>query len=122
MKARRWATVLFVSGSIAIVAGILDPMEGSVVIAAGAAVALAGIFLGRRPRREAIYWLWTFLLIAAGVGAMFAWSSVGGFGGRTGRSMWWALTILPYPVGWVMAVRAIVHSIINHWKAGHATA
>lgn len=87
MKASRWPGVLFVIGSIAVFIGTLDPMEGSVLILAGAAVALVSVWLGGRPRHEMKYWLWTFLSIAVGVGALFGWSNVGGIGGRSGHSM-----------------------------------
>jgi hypothetical protein len=45
-----------------------------------------------------------FILIAAGVAAMWGVSTVGGFGGSSGRSMWWGVLLLPYAAGWVMAV------------------
>jgi hypothetical protein len=60
--------------------------------------------------------LWAFILIAVGVGVMFEVSSIGGFGGNTGRSMWWALTILPYPVGWFMGLVGIILSLIEFFK------
>jgi hypothetical protein len=31
-------------------------------------------------------------------------SSFGGLGGRTGHSMWWALLLVPYPVGWLLGL------------------
>jgi hypothetical protein len=122
MDARRWSGPLYAVGSIAVVVGTLDPLEGSVLILAGTAVVMGAVLLGRSPRREVVYWLWTLALIAIGVGVMFGFSAVGGFGGRTGRSMWWALTILPYPVGWFLAMRAIVLKIIARWKMRHAPA
>ena len=91
-----------IAGLVLMVAGALDPLEGSVVIVLGSAVAAAAAFLGHDRRR--LLQLWAFLLIAVGVGLMFAISSVGGFGGHTGRSMWWALILLPYPIGWVMGL------------------
>ncbi len=122
MNARSWAGVLFVIGSMGIIVGVADPLEGSVVILGGSALALAAVLLGRSPRRVVIYWVWTFMLIAAGVCAMFAWSSVGGIGGKSGHSMWWLVTMLPYPIGWVMAVWAIFGRIIQAWKARRQTA
>ena len=122
MTADRWSKVLFVIGSVAILVGTLDPMESSIVIMAGSAVLLASVVVGKSPRPVVVYWTWTLVLIAVGVGTLFAWSSVGGLGGRTGHSMWWGLTMLPYPIGWFMAVRAIVRSIIDSWRARHAVA
>ena len=122
MNAHRWAGLLFIIGSIAIFVGTLDPMEGSVLILGGSAVALVSVWLGREPRTEVKYWLWTFGSIAVGVAALFGWSAVGGFGGKSGHSVWWALTLLPYPIGWWYAVRAIVRRGIGSWRARHAAA
>jgi len=119
MNANKLSSLLFVIGCAAIVLGAVDPLEGSVVILGGSAAALAGVLLGKRPHRIVQYWLWTFLLIAIGVGLLFAWSNVGGFGGTSGRSMWWALTLLPYPIGWLMAIAAILRNVVNHWRLHH---
>jgi hypothetical protein len=50
---------------------------------------------------------WAFVLVAIGVGLMFGMSAMGGIGGHTGRSMWWALALLPYPIGWVLGLTAV---------------
>lgn len=84
--------------------GTLDPLEGSVVILIGSGLVALGTFLGNTNHRLRVYWIWVFLLISFGVGVMFGVSAIGGFGGTTGRSMWWAILVLPYPVGWVMGV------------------
>ncbi|MGH9521732.1 MAG: hypothetical protein ACRD3E_04280 [Terriglobales bacterium] len=116
MKHKRWPGILFIIGSIAIFVGTLDPMEGSVLIAAGSAVALASVLADRRPRAEVRYWIWTFASIAVGVALLFGWSAFGGFGGRSGHSGWWGLTLLPYPIGWWYAVRAIVRRGVDSWR------
>lgn len=84
--------------------GALDPMEGSLAILPGSGLVALGTFLGPGERRLVAYRAWVFVLIALGVGALWGLSSVGGFGGKSGRSLWWGLLILPYLVGWVMAV------------------
>ena len=48
--------------------------------------------------------LTAFVLIAVGVGAMFGMSAMGGIGGNSGRSIWWILLCLPYPVGWILGL------------------
>jgi hypothetical protein len=101
---RPWSRILVIIGAIAMLVGALDPMEGSVVILAGGGLVALGTFLSNTSRRLRVYWIWTFLLIAFGVSVMFGASAIGGFGGTTGRSMWWAILVLPYPVGWVMGV------------------
>jgi hypothetical protein len=123
MKVRLLSSrILFVVGSVAMLIGILDPLEGSLIILPGSALALLGVALGKRERRVLIYWVWVFALIGVGVGALFALSSVGGFGGTNGRSMLWGLTILPYPIGWIMGVRGIVVKIVEVLKARHQAA
>jgi hypothetical protein len=100
--ARRWPRALVIIGVVAMVLGVLDPLEGSVVILAGSASAAFGA--SRRHSRHAPLMVWSFALLVVGVGSLWAWSAVGGIGGSTGRSMWWALTLVPYPVGWVMGL------------------
>jgi hypothetical protein len=86
-------------------AGALDPLEGSVVILAGSAVAALGALLGRGHRRA--LQAWAFVLIAVGVGSMFGMSALGGVGGTSGHSIWWLLILLPYPIGWLLGLVAV---------------
>jgi hypothetical protein len=100
--ARRSSRILLIVGLAAMVIGAIDPLEGSVVILAGTGLAWFG---ARRARsRHLALLLWSFILVAVGVAAMFALSAIGGFGGSSGRSNWWALVLLPYPVGWIMGL------------------
>ena len=99
-----WSRILFIVGSIAMLVGALDPMEGSVVILPGSGLVALGTFFGRSERRLIAYRVWVFILIAIGVGALWGLSSVGGFGGNSGRSMWWGVLILPYLIGWSMGI------------------
>ena len=99
-----WSRILIVLGSIGILAGALDPMEGSVVILIGSGLVALGTFLGQSERRLIRYRTWAFILIAVGVSAMFGLSNLGGIGGGSGLSMWWGLLILPYLIGWSMSV------------------
>lgn len=101
----RSSRVLVIAGLVAMLAGILDPMEGSLAVLAGVAVAALGVWLGHDRREKLLYW--AFALVVLGVGALWGLSSVGGFGGDTGRSNWWGLLILPYPVGWIMGLFAV---------------
>jgi hypothetical protein len=99
-----WSRVLSIVGSIAMLLGAIDPMEGSLVILPGSALVALGAVIGRRERRLIIYWAWVFLLIASGVGAMVGLTAFGGIGGSSGHSMWWGLLVLPYLIGWSMAI------------------
>ena len=100
--ASRWSRILVVVGLVAMVIGVLDPLEGSLVILPGTGLVALGALLGKSRRRIFLYW--SFALVAVGVGAMWGLSALGGFGGNSGRSNWWGLVLLPYPVGWIMAL------------------
>jgi hypothetical protein len=84
------------------VIGALDPLEGSLLILPSTGLVALGAWLGLNPARKLVSW--ALLLVAVGVGVLWGMSSVGGLGGDTGRSMWWALLLLPYPVGWILGV------------------
>ena len=86
------------------VVGAIDPMEGSLIILPGSLLVALGTFLGQSERRLIAYRVWVFILIAIGVGALWGLSMVGGFGGKSGRSMWWGVLILPYLIGWSMGM------------------
>ncbi len=102
--------------------GALDPLEGSLVILPGSGVVTLGTFLSNSGRGLFIYRLWIFILIAAGVGAMFVLSAFGGIGGRSGHSMWWGLLIVPYPVGWIMGIVSLLLGLIRTVRHRHAAA
>jgi hypothetical protein len=105
MNARKlWSRILIVVGSIAMLVGALDPMEGSLVILPGSGLVALGAFLAQNERRWIAYRVWVFILIAIGVGAMCGLTRVGGFGGNSGRSNWWGLLMLPYLIGWSMGI------------------
>ena len=106
MAASPWSRRLVIIGLVALAVGTLDPLEGSVVILAGIALMAFGARVGRSPERQAFYS--ALALGAVGVGLLWAFSAVGGFGGNTGRSTWWALTLLPYPIGWFLAILAAI--------------
>jgi hypothetical protein len=99
-----WSRILIIVGSIAMLVGALDPMEGSVVILPGSGLVALGTFLGQSERRLIAYRVWVFILIAIGVGAMWGLTRVGGLGGNSGRSIWWGVLILPYLIGWSMGI------------------
>ena len=121
MKTQKpWSRILVIAGGIAMLAGALDPLEGSVVILVGSGLVTLGTFLGNPERSLLVHWICIFVLIAAGVGAMFALSAMGGFGGTSGRSMWWGVPILPYPVGWIMGMVSLSARLIRSFRHGHA--
>jgi hypothetical protein len=117
-----WPRILKVLGSIAMILGTLDPLEGSLLILPGSGLVALGMYLSGKDRRTVLYWVWTFILIAVGVGAMFALSAVGGIGGKSGRSMWWGVLMLPYPAGWLLALAGSVAGLVRFFKGRRQTA
>ncbi len=99
-----WTRIMVVVGSIGLLAGALDPLEGSVVILVGSGLLALGTFLGQGDSRLVRYRALVFILIALGVGAMWGLTAIGGFGGNSGHSMWWGVLILPYLIGWLMGI------------------
>jgi uncharacterized membrane protein YfcA len=80
----KWTRIVFITGVVALCAGILDAMEGSLLITAGSfLIALSAYF--KKDRHWKIF-LFLFLLIAVGVFALFYLSSLGGFGGTSDLS------------------------------------
>lgn len=108
----KWTKTIFITGVAALLLGTIDPMEGSVLIAAGAlALAVATRFAADRHRN--LFLLFCALIIT-GVIYLFAISSVGGFMGNTGRSWIWGLPILPYPIGWLgISILLVLRGIQN---------
>jgi hypothetical protein len=110
-----WSRIVAIAGLVLLILGAIDPLEGSVVILAGAATEAVGAFLGRSRHRTLIFL--AFGLITIGVVSMFVLSSFGGLGGDTGRSMWWALILLPYPVGWILGMVGTIRRLMEIRKA-----
>jgi hypothetical protein len=104
-----WSRILGIIGLVAMVVGALDPLEGSPVILAGTGLVAFGALLGKSSHRALLGW--SFVLVAVGVGALFGLSAFGGFGGGSGRSNWWGLVLLPYPVGWIMGLVGAVRRL-----------
>jgi hypothetical protein len=112
----RWPRVLLVIGLAAMLIGAADPLEGSVIILPGSGLVALGAHFGGSAQRRRLWW--AFGLIAAGVGIMFALSAVGGVGGSTGRSVWWALLALPYPIGWIAGLLCAILSLRGRRRIG----
>ena len=102
----RLPKILLIVGFIAMLIGMIDPLEGSVVILAGSCMLAISAFLSKSKRSLILYL--SFALIAIGVGLLFGLSAFGGVGGDTGRSNWWLLVVLPYPVGWILGIVGII--------------
>ena len=66
---------LVIAGLVLMLAGALDPLEGSVVILGGSALAAAGAFFGRSSRYRLL--ITASVLIAIGAAALFGLSEIG---------------------------------------------
>ena len=100
----RWVRFLLIAGYIAILVGALDPMEGSLLIIPGSGLVALGTYLGYEERWIVIYRVLLFFLILIGVTALWVLTVQGGFGGDSGRSIWWGLLFVPYLVSWSMGI------------------
>jgi hypothetical protein len=111
-----WSQILIGFGSVCILVGSIDPMEGSLLILPGSGLVALGTYLGKCDRKIIRYWVTAFVLIALGVGELWELSAFGGFGGKSGHSMWWGVLVLPYVAGWVMALALIVTTLIGRGR------
>jgi hypothetical protein len=121
VKPRRTAArVLVIAGMLAMLLGAVDPLEGSLVILPGSALVAIGAWFGRG--RLSPLPTWALALVAVGVGILFGLSAMGGVGGTSGRPLWWALVVLPYPVGWGMGLIASVRALLELHRGAAAKA
>jgi hypothetical protein len=114
MNARQFfAQILVIVGLAALLLGALDPLEGCIVILAGSAL----VYIGARLRKSRYHLLLgaALVLVLLGVAAMFVLGRLGGVGGRSQHSIWWLLLILPYPIGWLMALAGTVALVGKGW-------
>ncbi len=100
---------MVVIGSIGLLVGALDPLEGSILILIGSGLAALGTLFGQAEPRLVRYRTLVFVLIVLGAGAMWGLSARGGIGGKSGLSMWWGLLLLPYLIGYPMAITGPGH-------------
>ncbi len=108
-RATRWSRLLLIVGLVVMLIGAIDPLEGSLVILPGTGMVALGALLGNSRHRIPLYW--SLVLVAVGIGALWGLSTLGGTGGDTGRSHWWLLVILPYPVGWIMGLVGAIRGL-----------
>ncbi|WP_156226957.1 hypothetical protein [Corynebacterium comes] len=108
---------LAVIGLLGLVIGTLDPLEGSVLIVAGVALITLAAFLGGSRHRSLL--AWSLVIIVLAVAGMWISSLYGGFGGDTGRSLWWLVPVLaPYILGWLLAVVGTVRLFRETFRRG----
>ncbi|MDR7328591.1 hypothetical protein [Corynebacterium guangdongense] len=102
-----WVNVLLAVGTLGLVIGTIDPLEGSVLIVAGLILNTLAAWIASSRQRGLFTWALGVAVLS--VGALFGVSFLGGVGGDTGRSLWWLLPIVvPYVLGWGLGVIATV--------------
>ncbi|MEI6765981.1 MAG: hypothetical protein WCM76_10090 [Bacteroidota bacterium] len=107
MKAKpMWMRITYIISVVVFLLGTLDPMEGSVLIAAGS-ILMAVITALAHDRHRKLF-MTSMIMIVIGVFFLFYFSSLGGFGGTSDLSWWWALLILPYPLGWLLTIVTLI--------------
>lgn len=106
MKKINWLRVIYIIGVVALIIGAVDPLEGSIVIVLGSIFVALSLYLSHDTYRQVF--LASMIMIIFGVGYMFYASSLGGFGGPDNLSWWWALPILPYPIGWLISIILLI--------------
>ena len=109
-----WKKLAFITGVVALVAGAFDPLEGSVVILIGSALLAVSTWL-TKDRHHKLF-LTSFIMILIGVCFLFYLSSLGGFGGQSTLSWWWGTLILPYPIGWLIAIVLLIIRAVKQNK------
>ena len=97
---RPHARSLLIVGLVLMVIGIVDPLEGSGVVLGGSLL----VAIASRSQTQSRLPFTAALLVAFGVSVLFGMSALGGVGGNTGRSAWWILLCLPYPIGWLLGL------------------
>ncbi|MCJ7758753.1 MAG: hypothetical protein MUP24_11485 [Gillisia sp.] len=110
----KWKLIIYIIGVIALIIGVLDPLEGSVVIAAGSSLIALSTYL-TKDRHWKIF-LASLIMIIIGVFFLFYFSSLGGFGGTSTLSWWWGTLILPYPLGWLMSIILLIVRAVKNAK------
>jgi len=108
-----WSRVVCALGAAAMLVGLIDPLDLSLVILGGSALIALGLVLARSGRTLITLASIALALIAVGVVAMFFLTALGGVGGTSGRSGWWALVAAPYPLGLAVEFAAAVVWVVG---------
>jgi hypothetical protein len=112
--------VLAILGLLAMLLGGLDPLEGSVVILPGVAVATLGAFLAHSRYTKLL--CWALAAVAVGIGAMVLMGASGAFTGRRDHLMWWGLLIAPYPIGYLVGLIGAILRVVETLRPRSAAA
>lgn len=111
----KWYKLLWILAVLFVIIGTIDPLEGSVLIAAGSI--LLAVLASARADRHKLNFQLSAMLIVVGVAGMFWLSSLGGIGGGSQTSMWWGITILPYPLGWLLLISTLIYRFVSRKRS-----
>jgi hypothetical protein len=106
--------VLRILAVILLIVGALDPMEGSILIAAGSILLALQVHLSNDLRKR--LFITASGMVISGVFFLFVFSSLGGFG-KGYISWWWGLLVLPYPVGWMITLISLLDTSIRRKRS-----
>ena len=109
-----WKKFAFITGAVLLIAGAFDPLEGSVIIAAGSILVTVSTNLSNDKHH--FLFLTSMIMILFGVYFMFYFSLLGGFGGKSSLLKWWGLLIVPYPAGWLLSIVLFIIRAIKKQK------
>ncbi len=104
----KYIRIVQIIGISGVLVGALDPMEGSVAIAIGAALLTWHAYLLQTQTK--VLYLTATSMIIFGVISLFGLSALGGFGTST-VNVWWGLLTVPYPAGWLMIIVMLAGSL-----------
>ena len=113
-KRMNFQRIIFILGVIALIIGAIDPLEGSILILFGSGILTLSTFLSMDKYKY--YFLVLFIMVLLGIGFLFYFSSLGGFGGESTLSWWWGLLILPYPIGWLATIILLIIRAMRNKK------
>ncbi len=114
-EATKVTRILYYAGVVAMIIGVVDPLEGSVLIISGNLLIVISMFM--TDDRHKMHFLISLIMIAIGVFFLFYLSSLGGLGGTSDLSWWWGALILPYPAGWIFAMVILIKRVRQKRKA-----
>lgn len=105
-----WIKTMFITGLILLILGMIDPLEGSVLVGVGAVlIAIYGYLVKDRFRSV---FLVAAISIIAGILFMFYLSSRGGIGEGALPKIWFA-TVVPYPAGWLLLIFVLIYKAVK---------
>jgi hypothetical protein len=105
-----WIRIAFIFGVVSLIIGVIDPLEGSVVIALGSMLLTFSTYMQNDPHWKG--YLAGSVMILTGVSFLFYFSTKGGFG-ESAMSWWLGILVLPYPLGWLLSVILLILRIFK---------